>query len=65
MNDAKTLKRLSRLFANMAEEEFAQIGAVITRCPKCGEHPVVDRNAHRVFVRCPCGFVQKAELCEI
>lgn len=58
-------KKLSRILANKAEEEMLKTGAVTVRCPECGEHPLVNRNSHRVFVQCSCGFVRKAELLEI
>lgn len=58
-------KSLSRSLANKAEDEMVKTGTVTIRCPCCNEHPVVDRNSHRVFVQCSCGFVRKAELLEI
>lgn len=64
-SQATTKKSLSRILANKAEEEMMKTGTVTVRCPECDEHPVVDRNSHRVYVQCPCGFVRKAELLEI
>lgn len=64
-NRSTTKKRLSRILANKAEEEMMKTGTVTIRCPECNECPVVDRNSHRVYVQCPCGFVRKAEQLEI
>lgn len=57
--------KLSYSLATRAEEEMLEKGEVFVRCPKCGELPIVDRDSHRVYVKCPCGFVRKAVLLEI
>ena len=61
----ESVKESGKTLANRAEEEMVTSGKVSVRCPECGGHPVVDRNFHRVFVTCPCGYVRKAELLEI